>query len=47
MLHGDRGQWYKHYTGVQQTDPLSPMLFILAMEACSFGWWLMAGAGLF
>jgi hypothetical protein len=32
MLHGDRGQWYKHYTGVRQSDPLSPMLFILAME---------------
>lgn len=32
MLNGSRGRWYKHFRGLRQRDPLSPMLFILAME---------------
>ena len=32
LLNEARGKWFKHRTGLRQADPLSPMLFILAME---------------
>jgi hypothetical protein len=32
LLNGTRGNWYKHYRVLRQGDPLSPMLFIIAME---------------
>lgn len=32
LLNGIRGKWFTYKTGLRQVDPLSPMLFILAME---------------
>jgi hypothetical protein len=32
LLNGSRGPWFRHSTSLRQGDPLSPMLFILAME---------------
>lgn len=32
LLNGARGPWFRNFTGLCQGDPLSPLLFILAME---------------
>jgi hypothetical protein len=32
LLNGTRGNWFKHFAGLRQGHPLSPMLFILATE---------------
>jgi hypothetical protein len=32
LLNGTRGKWFKNFVDLRQGDPLSPMLFIMAME---------------
>jgi hypothetical protein len=32
LLNGTRGKWFKRFAALRQGDPLSPMLFILALE---------------
>jgi hypothetical protein len=36
-----------HQKTAQSVTPRSSILFFPLLSSCSFGWWLMAGAGLF
>jgi len=32
LLNGVKGKWFRHFRVLRQEDPLSPLLFIIAME---------------